>query len=90
MSRAYPDTTLLSIFLCINRRSLQRAAMSGNPVAGKEWNEAEHRARVLTRGPGQRIPGDISRAMRRMDVGHTTRPRVNLGDKMDSGIGRMI
>jgi len=45
--------------------------MSDNPVAGKEWNEAEHRVKVLTRGPGQRIPGNTARAVRRMDVSRT-------------------
>lgn len=46
--------------------------MSDNPVADKDWAEAEHRAKVLEELPEQLTPGDVEWAMRQLDVSRAT------------------
>ena len=46
--------------------------MSDNFPADKEWNAAEHRAKVLADLPEQLTQGDAERAMRQLDVSRAT------------------
>lgn len=46
--------------------------MSDNPVADQNWKEAEFRARVLAELPEQLTEGDVSWAMRQLDVSRAT------------------
>lgn len=46
--------------------------MSDNSVADKDWEEAEFRARVLAELPEQLTEGDVSWAMRQLDVSRAT------------------
>ena len=46
--------------------------MSDNPVADKDWEEAEFRARVLAELPEQFTEGDVAWAMRQLDVSRAT------------------
>jgi putative transposase len=46
--------------------------MSDNPVPDQDWEEAEFRARVLAELPEQLTEGDVSWAMRRLDVSRAT------------------
>lgn len=46
--------------------------MSDNPVADQNWEEAEFRARVLAELPEQLTEGDVSWAMRQLDVSRAT------------------
>ncbi|SEM25841.1 putative transposase [Roseovarius azorensis] len=46
--------------------------MSDNPVADKDWEEAEFRARVLAELPEQLTDCDVAWAMRQLDVSRAT------------------
>ena len=46
--------------------------MSDNPVADKDWEEAEHRAQVLADLPEQLTQGEVERAMRLLEVSRAT------------------
>ena len=46
--------------------------MSDNPVADQNWEEAEFRARVLAELPEQLTEGDVSWAMRQLNVSRAT------------------
>lgn len=46
--------------------------MSDNPVPDQDWEEAEFRARVLAELPEQLTEGDVSWAMRQLDVSRAT------------------
>lgn len=46
--------------------------MSDNPVADKDWREAEFRAQVLAKLPEQLSPGTIEWAMRQLGVSRST------------------
>ena len=46
--------------------------MSDNPAADKDWEEAEFRAQVLAKLPGQLSPGTIEWAVRQLNVSRST------------------
>ena len=64
--------------------------MSDNPVADKDWEEAEFRARVLAELPEQITEGDVVWAMRQLDVSRATLFRLAKQFREDSRTSALL